>query len=167
MDSALGPMRRSFVQWRQAYRRYWVRPGRTRAWWDNFLSSAVVDEKWKENFRMCKVNFYKLCEELCPFIEKQTTFMCSPVEVERQVALTLYYLSDVGQLRKTANAFELSRACVSITIRRVTYAITNHMGPHYCTSNFQLLKKNLMKKGPISFMFSQYHSVWVQLMALI
>ena len=51
--------------------------------------------------------------------------MRSPVSVEKQVALTLYYLSDEGRLRKVANAFGLSRACVSIIIRRVTYAITN------------------------------------------
>ena len=45
--------------------------------------------------------------------------------------MTLYYLSDEGRLRKTADAFGLSRTCVSVTIRRVAYAITNHMGPRY------------------------------------
>ena len=75
MDSSVGAIRRSFVKRRRAYRRYWVRRGRTRAWWDNFLSGAVVDEEWKENFRMCKANFYKLCGELSPYIEKQTTLM--------------------------------------------------------------------------------------------
>ena len=113
-----------------------MRPGRTRAWWDNFLSDAVVDEEWKENFRMCKANFYKLCGELRPYIEKQTTVMLSPVEVERQVALTLYYLSDEGRLRKTANAFGLSRACVSVTIRRVAYAITSHGTSLHQPSNY-------------------------------
>ena len=33
--------------------------------------------------------------------------MRAPVDVERQVALTLNYLSDEGRLRKTANAFGL------------------------------------------------------------
>ncbi len=40
--------------------------------------------------------------------------MRSPVDVEKQVALTLYYLSDEGRLRKTANAFGLSRSCVQL-----------------------------------------------------
>ena len=53
-------------------------------------------------------NFLKLCNELRPFIKRQTTVMLHPVEVERQVALTLYYLSDEGRLRKTVNAFGLS-----------------------------------------------------------
>ena len=43
---------------------------------------------------------------------------------ETQVALTLYYVSDEGRLKKTAsNAFGLSRACVSLIIRRITRAI--------------------------------------------
>ena len=33
-------------------RRFWIRPGRTSAWWDNFVSQTVVPEEWKENFRM-------------------------------------------------------------------------------------------------------------------
>ena len=53
--------------------------------------------------------------------------MCAPVEVKRQVGLTLYYLSDKGRLRKTANVFGLARAI----IRRVTTAISLHMGPKY------------------------------------
>ena len=59
--------------------------------------------RWKENFRMDKDNFYKLCGELRPFIERKVTNMRLPVSVETQVALTLYYLSDEGRLRKTAN----------------------------------------------------------------
>ena len=57
--------------------------------------------------------------------------MRSPVEVERQVAATIYYLSDEGRLRKTANAFGLSRSCVSVMLQRVCRAITIHLGPKY------------------------------------
>ena len=61
--------------------------------------------------------------------------LCFPVvlDVERQVALTLYYLSDEGRMRKTANAFGLSRSSVSVVIRRVTHAITVYLGPQYIT----------------------------------
>ena len=112
-------------------RRFWIRPGRTSAWWDNFVSDVVVEEEWRENFRMSKQNFYKLCDELRPHIQKKTTNMRSPVSVEKQVAVTLYYLSDEGRLRKVANAFGLSRSCVSLTIRRVAHAITTFLGPDY------------------------------------
>ena len=79
-------------------------------------TDVVLPAEWRENVRMSKASFSKLCEELRPYIERQSTNMRSPVEVERQVAVTLYYLSDEGRLRKTANAFGLSRSCVSITV---------------------------------------------------
>ena len=43
--------------------------------------------------------------------------------------MTLYYLSDEGRLRKTANAFGVARATVSETVRKVCRAITTHLGP--------------------------------------
>ena len=57
--------------------------------------------------------------------------MRSPVDVEKQVGITLYYLSDEGQLRKTANAFGVSRSSVSIITRRVTQGIFMYLGPRY------------------------------------
>ena len=58
---------------------------------------VVVPQECKENFRMCKENVLQLCSELRPYIEK-TTNMRMPVEVEIQVVVTLYYLSDEGPL---------------------------------------------------------------------
>ena len=51
------------------------------------------------------------------------------MEVDRQVALTLYYLADEGRMRKTANSFGLSRSSVSLIIRRVCRAICEHLEP--------------------------------------
>ena len=80
---------------------------------------------------MCKENFVKLCNELQPHIQKKTTIMRAAVDVQTQVALTLYYLADEGRLRKTANAFGLSRSAVSVIIRRVARVLTVHLGPKY------------------------------------
>ena len=38
-------------------RRFWTRPGRTSAWWNNFADQVVIPEEWKENFR-CMTSFY-------------------------------------------------------------------------------------------------------------
>ena len=97
------------------------------------MQDVVVRQEWKENFRMRRDTFFKLCSELRPYIERQITNMRQPIDVEKQVAATLYYLSDEGRLRKTANAFGISRASTSIIIRRVTQAISMHMGPKYIT----------------------------------
>ena len=88
-------------------RRFWMRPGRTRAWWDKFVTNTVVPEEWRENFRMSRESFYTLCDKLDVHIVRQSTRMRNAVEVDRQVAATLYYLADEGRMRKTANAFGL------------------------------------------------------------
>uniref|UniRef100_A0A1X7UYC9 Nuclease HARBI1 n=1 Tax=Amphimedon queenslandica TaxID=400682 RepID=A0A1X7UYC9_AMPQE len=113
----------------QKKRKYWVRPGRTNAWWIGIKVNLAVQEEWKENFRMSRESFYKLVDKLRPFIEKQVTRMRVPVSADTQVAVSLYYLSDEGRLHKTANAFGLSRSCVSLIIRRVSYVISHHLGP--------------------------------------
>ena len=82
---------------------------------------------------MSRSSLLSLSELLRPFIEGQTTVMRTPVSVEKKVALTLYYLADEGRLRKTANAFGLSRSAVSIIIRKVCSSITVHLGPKYMT----------------------------------
>ena len=96
----------------------WVQPGRTDSWWDNFMQDVVMWQEWKENFCMQRDAFFKLCSELRPYIERKITNMRQPIDVEKQVAVTLYFLSDEGRLRKTANAFGASRASTSICIRR-------------------------------------------------
>lgn len=116
---------------KRAQRRLWIKPGRTSMWWENFLKGITLQEEWKENFRMSRLSFSNLANLLRPHIEREVTIMREPVSVETQLALTLYYLSDEGRLRKVANAFGLSRSCCSIVVRRVASAITTHLGPVY------------------------------------
>ena len=127
-------------------RRFWVRPGRTSAWWDNFASQTVVPEEWRENFRMSRESLYSLAEELRPHIEGNNTIMRTAVDVVKQVAVTLYYLSDEGRIRKTANAFGLSRQAVSKIVRKVCKAITIHLGPKYIKLPGTEEVHNLVKK---------------------
>ena len=47
-------------------RRFWVRPGRTSAWWGNFVVGIMIEEEWRENFRMSRGSLYKLADELRP-----------------------------------------------------------------------------------------------------
>ena len=61
---ALTALKRNRFRKERKPREYWVAPGRTQAWWDNFISGTVLQHEWKHNFRMSKENFYKLCEEL-------------------------------------------------------------------------------------------------------
>ena len=77
----------------------WTRLGRSDAWWENFTNGVVDRGAWLENFRMARENFAKLCDELRPFVQRQRlrpSRARSCVSVEKQVAMTLYYLSDEG-----------------------------------------------------------------------
>ena len=47
-------------------RGFWVRPGRTSAWWDNFVGGIMIEEECRENFRMSRGSLYKLADELRP-----------------------------------------------------------------------------------------------------
>ena len=80
---------------------------------------------------MSKTSLLKLTEELRLYIEGKETIMHSPVDVVKQVALTLYYLSDEGRLWKTANAFGVSRQVTSKKIHKVCKAISLHLGNKY------------------------------------
>ncbi len=123
--------RRKCPKKKRKRRRFWVRPGRTSAWWDNFLNGSMLEEEWRENFRMSRKSFFELSTELRPYIERETTHMRTPISVETQVAILLYYLADEGRMRKVANSFGVSRASCSIIVRRVSKVITRFLGPKY------------------------------------
>ena len=72
-----------------------------------------------------------LCEELRPYLTKQTTKLRKPVSVETQVAVTLYYLAGEGRIRKVSNSFGLGKATVSKVIRRVTSVISEKLELKY------------------------------------
>ena len=50
-----------------------TKPGKTSAWWNNFLNENIDPGYWKESFRMCERNFQKLCDELRLFITGKET----------------------------------------------------------------------------------------------
>ena len=86
---------------------------------------------WRENFRMSKTTFTHLCDELRAKLTMTDTNMRKALDVEIQVAITLYYLADEGRYRKIANAFGISRSTVSVVVRRVTSAISILLGQKY------------------------------------
>ena len=70
------------------------------------MNGAVVEEE-----KMSRANFYNLAGLLCPYLERQVTIMRKPVSVETPLAVTLYYLSDEGRLRKVKEGGEESVIC--------------------------------------------------------
>ena len=115
----------------RAKQKYWKAPGRCEIWWSNVRAGKAPDSEWKDNFRMSMQSFYKLCDQLRPFVTRHVTNMRKPVDVPTQVAVTLYYLSDGGRMRKTANSFGLALCTVSRIVERVTKAISRTLVTQY------------------------------------
>ena len=76
---------------------------------------------------MSKRSLFTLCEELQQYISKSTARFPKSASAGMQVAVTIYCLSDEGKFNKTANAFGITKNTVSMIIRRVTKAISNHL----------------------------------------
>ena len=73
----------------------------------------------------------KLCALSRPYLEKKVTHLRFPISVEKQLAVTLYYLADEVRYRKVANAFGNSRSSVSIIVRKVCRVIRLYLGPKF------------------------------------
>ena len=80
---------------------------------------------------MSKESFYILCDELRPYITKNTTQIRKPIDTEKQVAVVLYYLAEECPRKKTVNAFGVVKCTVSKIIYRVTKAINRYLGPKF------------------------------------
>ena len=56
------------------------------------MQDVVVWQEWKDYFRMQRDTFFKLCSKLRSYMERQITIMRQPIDVEKQIAVTLYYV---------------------------------------------------------------------------
>ena len=110
----------------------WVANGRTDQWWQNMLGADVPEYCWKKNFRMSRISFMALADELRPAIGPRNG--CpnyQALTTEKKLAITLYYLKDTGSLWMTANTFGIHQCTVSKTVSCVCSAICKNLGPKY------------------------------------
>lgn len=99
--------------------------------YDSIALFSVDPGEWLENFRMSKESFTLLCQLMQPHIARQDTIFRKSISVEHQIGIFLYYISDEGRLRKTANAFGTAKSTASKIVRRVAAAISTHMASEY------------------------------------
>ena len=90
----------------------------------------MEESEWKKNFRMSRDVFMILADEVRPYLEPRRGPRGDDVlSVEKQLAMTLYYLKDQGSFIMTANAFGVALCFVSIVVRKVCYVLANKCGP--------------------------------------
>ncbi len=70
---------------------------------------------------MTRAVFMSLADELRPFLEPgdDCPRAGDVLSVEKQLAMTLYYLKDQGSLRMTANTFGVAVCTLSVVLRKV------------------------------------------------
>ena len=76
--------------------------------------------------------FIALADEIRLYLQPgRSTRGLDVLSVEKQLALTLYFLKDLGSLSMTANAFGIARCIVSVIICKICDVIAWVLGPKY------------------------------------
>ena len=102
--------------------RFWMRPG-----WTHSSVRGV-----RERILGCQEGVCMFWVTSCMFILYASRVVCGKLLKWTDKLLlhcTLYSLANEGLMRKMMNSFKLSRPSVSIIVRRVCKAITEHSGP--------------------------------------
>ncbi len=129
---ALG--RRRSLQQRKVCRRerVWRKPGRTEQWWTNLLDGILPDTEWRKNLRIDRGLFMKIASDLKPYLQPRRGPQGKDVlSVEKQLAMTLYYLKDQGSHAMSANSFGVALCTVSVVVRKVCDVIATSLGLQY------------------------------------
>lgn len=106
-----GVARLRYVRRRAIFRRerLWRNRGRTEQWWQNLYNGILPESEWKKNLRMDRDVFIALADEIRPYLQPgRSPRGLDVLSVEKQLALTLYFLKDQGSLSMTANAFGIA-----------------------------------------------------------
>ena len=106
-------------------RTYWVQLGRALTWWDNIIRDVVVEGELLHAER----HIIQALLWVEAFYRETNNKTYAKPFLWKIKLLSYYTISEEGRLRKTANAFGMSRAWTFIIITRVTQEITVHISP--------------------------------------
>ena len=95
-------------------------------------TTEFCPSEWKKNLRMDRDVFIALADEIRPYLQPgRSPRGLDVLSVEKQLAMTLYFLKDQGSLSMTANAFGITRCTVSVIVRKVCDVIARVLRPKY------------------------------------
>ena len=95
------------------------------------ISGRLGNNWWKNNLRMSRDTFYIICNELRPYIQKESTNMRSPVTVEERVAVTVWKLATNIEYRSLASLFGLGRSTIGKIVLETSSIMTTKLLPRY------------------------------------
>ena len=91
------------------------------------MKETFSEGDWLENFRINRVTFNYLCQQLAPMIERQTTRQRKPVPVDQRVAIAIWCLATYVEYRTIGHLFGVSRATVCMVLKEVCRAIQSRL----------------------------------------
>ena len=83
-------------------KREW-RKERSTDWYDRIVLQTFTDEQWVENFRMRRQTFNEVCRILEPDLSPKDSTVRDAIDVQKQVAVTLYWLATSSEYRTVGN----------------------------------------------------------------
>uniref|UniRef100_A0A8C7WXN8 DDE Tnp4 domain-containing protein n=1 Tax=Oryzias sinensis TaxID=183150 RepID=A0A8C7WXN8_9TELE len=92
-------------------RSHWMKV-RSKDWWERVVLLEFSNEEWKQNFRMTRPSFVKLCALMESHMAPEEVTVRAPVPLIMRVAVVLYKLGSCAEYRVVANQFGISRSSV-------------------------------------------------------
>ena len=79
-------------------------------WHERIVLQTFTDEQWVENFRMTRLTFNKVCRVLEPDLSPMENNVGDAIVVQKQVAVTIYWLATPTEYRTIGNLFGVAKS---------------------------------------------------------
>ncbi|KAK7311963.1 hypothetical protein RJT34_10467 [Clitoria ternatea] len=112
------------------HRRLWVKD-RSGAWWDECSKPDFPEEEFRKAFRMGRMTFEAICEDLNSVIAKEDTTLRNAIPVKQRVAVCLWRLATGDPLRVVSKRFGLGISTCHKLVLEVCTAIKTVLMPKY------------------------------------
>ncbi|KAM0010123.1 putative protein kinase RLK-Pelle-CrRLK1L-1 family [Helianthus debilis subsp. tardiflorus] len=111
-------------------KRLWVTE-RSKKIWEHYNSDECPEEEFKKVFRMSKVTFNMICDELDHTLIKKDTLLRLAIPVRERVAVCLYRLAAGVNLRTLSNIFGLGISTCHKLVLEICAAIGTVLMPKF------------------------------------
>ena len=82
---------------------------RSTDWFKHIVLETFDDDQWIENFRMKREIFASLCRDLEASLAPSNHAVRDVVDIQKQVAITLYWLASSAEYRTIGNLFGVEK----------------------------------------------------------
>ena len=107
------------------------RKPRSTEWYERTVKNNFDDEDWYDNFRMKKDTFLKFCGKLENALAPSQRTVEEPLEVQKKVAIAIYWLASTAEYRTVGNLFGVGKSTMFHCVHQVCHAIMDNLQEEY------------------------------------